>query len=135
MSDVKSSPCKDCRAICCRYVALPIDEPTTAGDFDDIRWYISHRKVSVFIDDGDWYICFKSPCKFLTKDNRCSIYENRPRICRKYKTTNCEFTGEGKPYDIKFDRPEQITEYAKKYLREKYSRRKKRAKGKRGKRA
>ncbi len=128
MSKSKQSPCSKCNALCCKYVALQIDNPETPGDFDDIRWYISHKNVYVFVENGDWFICFLSRCKFLTKDNKCAIYENRPRICRNYKTTNCEFTGEEEAYDLKFTKPEQIQEYAKKYLREKYSKRRKRKK-------
>ncbi len=116
------NPCLRCKAICCRYVALPIDTPETKGDFDDIRWYIAHRGVWVFVEDGDWYICFQSKCRYLDGDNKCTIYDRRPRICRGYKTNNCEFTGEGEAYDMKFKKPEDIEEYAKEYLKKKRNR-------------
>jgi len=118
----KSNPCSSCSAICCRYIALPIDKPQTAGDFDDIRWYLAHEKVSVFVDDGDWYISFTSRCRYLTKDLRCRIYADRPRICRNYKTKDCEFIGEGDAYDMIFNKPEDIEQYAKEFLRKKYRR-------------
>lgn len=37
-------------------------------------------------DDGDW-ILNSVPCPFLLDDNRCSIYENRPRACASYPHT------------------------------------------------
>jgi len=115
----KDNPCKRCDAICCKHVAMEIDKPETRGDFDDIRWYLAHKKVSVFTEDGDWFVQFKSPCRYLTADNRCSIYENRPRICRQHSTDGCELTGEDDPDDLNFTKPEQIEAYAKQYLRDK----------------
>lgn len=124
----KSNPCRTCDGLCCRYVALPIDDPETAGDFDDIRWYIAHDRVSVFVDEGDWYVNFKSKCRHLSKDRRCDMYAKRPRICRNHKSDNCEFNGEGEIYEMEFTTPEQIEEYAKQFLRKKYARRKRRKK-------
>jgi len=111
------NPCSKCDAMCCRYVAVQIDTPTTPTDFEDIRWYVSHRKVWVFMDDGDWYVCLDTPCKFLSRDHRCKIYEARPRICRKYTTRTCEFNGSGRPFDQKFTHPRQIQDYADAYFR------------------
>ncbi len=76
----------------------------------------------MFVEDGDWYICFQSKCRYLDGDNKCTIYDRRPRICRGYKTNNCEFTGEGEAYDMKFKKPEDIEEYAKEYLKKKRNR-------------
>lgn len=126
----KEDPCLKCNGICCRYVALPIDDPETKSDFDDIRWYIAHRGVWVFVEDGDWYVCFDAKCDFLDKNNRCKIYETRPKICRGYETDECEFFGEGEAYDMKFTRIEEIEKYAEDFLKEK---RKKKAKKKKKK--
>lgn len=38
-------------------------------------------------EDGD-YVLQSSPCTFLGSDNRCSIYEDRPKACREYPHTN-----------------------------------------------
>jgi len=123
------NPCIDCGAICCRYVSIQIDQPTTRRDFEDIRWYIAHRDVWVFVEDGDWYVCVERKCKYLAKDNTCKIYEDRPSICRAYKVEDCERNGQGDPYDMKFTRPEEVVEYAKEYFRRR--RAKARAKAKR----
>jgi uncharacterized protein len=38
-------------------------------------------------DDGDYV--FKSfPCPFLLHDNRCRVYDDRPKACREYPHTN-----------------------------------------------
>jgi len=111
-----SSLCEHCTAVCCRYIALPIDKPRTRKDFEDIRWYLAHENVVVFVEDGDWYISFLTPCRYLTPDNRCGIYERRPAICRRYRTTNCDYhTGEYK-YDFYFTRPEELAEYVEQFV-------------------
>lgn len=83
------NPCDGCDH-CCRYVALPISTPRTRRDFEEIRWYVLHQNVSVYIDwDGDWMIQFDSPCEWL-KDGRCVHYELRPQICRDHDPAGCE---------------------------------------------
>jgi len=37
--------------------------------------------------DGD-YVVKSSPCPFLGEDNKCSIYEDRPRDCARYPYTD-----------------------------------------------
>lgn len=120
--NVHSNPCFRCNGRCCQHVALPIDTPKTAGDFDDIRWYLTHRQVSVFVEDGDWYIQFKSKCRHLNEQMRCDIYATRPRICRKYNSNECEFTGDDDLHEHEFSRVEDIDRYAKEYLRKKQRR-------------
>lgn len=124
-SSSEENPCFKCKAQCCGHVAVPIDKPTTEGDFDDLRWYLAHKDVTVFVEDNDWYICFTTPCRFLKKNYRCGIYETRPTICRKYKTDTCEGTSTDDPYDLKFDTVEQVETYAKEYLNKRKARQKK----------
>ena len=38
-------------------------------------------------EEGD-YVLKGSPCKFLGSDNKCLVYENRPKACREYPHTN-----------------------------------------------
>jgi len=101
--------CRKCGAKCCKYYALEIDEPDTRKEFDDIRWYVAHEKTSVFVEDGKWYLHVFARCNYLDKDNRCRIYEKRPRICRKYNMTECEF--EGWEPELLFRKPEEVEAY------------------------
>ncbi len=111
-----TSLCEKCVALCCRYFALPIDNPTDVTDYDNIRWYLLHENVVVFIEDGQWYIGVLTKCKHLQPDNRCGIYETRPRICRKYTTDNCDYHGAEYGYDKLFTSAEQLREFAEKEL-------------------
>lgn len=103
--------CEHCLAACCRYIALPLDRPTTAKDYDDIRWYLMHQGISVFVEEGDWYIQFQTRCKNLGLDNRCGIYDSRPQICRTYEPGECDYAGGTYGYDHLFTHPQQIDEY------------------------
>ncbi len=106
-----SNLCEHCAAACCRYLALPLDKPTSARDHDDIRWYLMHEDVSVFVEEGDWYIQYQTTCKNLGADNICTVYETRPEICREYKSDGCDYSGGTYDYDHLFTHPKQIEEY------------------------
>lgn len=119
--------CEHCTGECCRYIALPIDEPETRRDFEDIRWYLMHEGVIVFVEEGDWYIQIRTTCKHLQPDFKCGVYETRPTICREYKAEDCDYVGGDYKYEHLFTLPEQIAEYAKRHLREQRKKRRKRA--------
>jgi Fe-S-cluster containining protein len=103
--------CEHCTAVCCRYIALPIDTPRQRSDFDDIRWYLLHEGVSIFVEEGDWYISFVSNCRHLQPDSRCGIYETRPRICREYSTSGCDYHSGDYGWEAHFTCPEHLDEY------------------------
>ncbi|MCI0499047.1 MAG: YkgJ family cysteine cluster protein [Planctomycetales bacterium] len=105
-------PCKKCTGRCCRYFALPIDTPQEWDDFDDIRWYLSHEDVTVFVEKGDWYLNVKNTCRYLCpKDFRCRNYELRPHICRKYNTGTCDLMGDEYDHEMHFLDDRQMEEY------------------------
>lgn len=103
--------CEFCNGKCCRYIALPIEKPTTYEEFDETRWYLLHEKTSVFVEDGSWFLLVHTPCRALDDKNRCRIYETRPQICREYSTAKCEYD-DLFLFEQFFETPEQIEEYA-----------------------
>jgi Fe-S-cluster containining protein len=102
--------CDFCTAKCCRYFALPIDQPTCREDFETIRWFLMHDRAAVFRERDTWYLVVHTDCKHLQRDNRCGIYATRPPICREYSTTDCEYDDDW-TYDGYFELPEQVEEY------------------------
>lgn len=106
--------CEHCAAACCRYLALPLDKPKTARDYDDIRWYLMHEGIDVFVEDGDWYIQIKTRCKNLGDDNRCNIYDTRPEICREYEPKDCDYSVGTYGYEHLFTHAKQIEEFYRK---------------------
>jgi Fe-S-cluster containining protein len=126
--------CDKCSALCCRYFVLEIDKPLTRGQFDDVRWYLVHENTFVFIEDRRWYLGVYARCKHLQEDNRCGIYETRPKICRKYSTESCDYHGGDYGWEKLFSSAEQLACYADEWLeKERQKAKRKRQKGKNGK--
>jgi Fe-S-cluster containining protein len=103
--------CDHCTGKCCRYFSLPIDTPSNWDDFDSIRWYLAHAQTKVYVEKKTWYLLVTTRCQYLTKDNRCGIYLNRPKICREYSSDECEYDSDY-VFEQVFETPEQIWEYA-----------------------
>jgi Fe-S-cluster containining protein len=114
--NVMSCLCDKCAALCCRYIALPIDNPETLKDYDNIRWYLIHENIVVFVEKRQWYVSFFTKCKHLQTDNRCGIYFTRPKICRGYDTNNCDWHGGEYGYTHLFTSAEQLCDYVQKKL-------------------
>ena len=57
--------------------------PLSKSDIKRIKRYLAHKKVKA-VNRGN---CMELDCicPFLNKDNRCNIYEVRPKICRVYQ--------------------------------------------------
>ncbi len=110
----KKSQCDLCTGLCCRYFALPIENPEDREDFDDIRWYLCHENVTVFVEDGQWYVNVNNKCKNLSsKDSRCDIYNRRPKICRSYDHDECDYVEGDYDYELHFTDDKQMEEYIK----------------------
>jgi len=106
----KDNPCSGCD-LCCRHIALEIDKPETEKEFDQIRWFLVHKNVWIFIDnDGSWNMQVNTPCEKL-KDGLCSIYEKRPKICQDYSSDNCEKNGDGDSFKIIWKSLEEFEEW------------------------
>ncbi len=106
------APCNECGGKCCEYVAIEIDKPTSKSDYDNVRWYLVHRNVNIFIDhDSKWFIEFRTPCEKQQFDKRCSIYEIRPKICRDHGNVEGECEFYDNPYKKYFKTAEEFQLY------------------------
>jgi uncharacterized protein len=80
--------CLEC-ANCCRSISPAMKD-------SDIRRMASELRINeaeliqrfLLVDEDGDYVFRSSPCPFLEKDNRCSIYDVRPRACREYPHTD-----------------------------------------------
>ena len=82
--------CSECDGECCKRMAIAIDKPVTSVDYEDIKWYVFHKNVWVYIDfSDDWYVQFNSPCINLV-DGQCTIYDERPPLCKDFPISECE---------------------------------------------
>jgi len=84
--------CLDC-ANCCKGIP-PIVNKTDAQriakklGLSTAAFSEKHLTVD---EDGDT-VMNQSPCPFLLEDNKCSIYEFRPKACREYPHTATDFS-------------------------------------------
>jgi Fe-S-cluster containining protein len=88
-SPARSVPCTSC-GLCCTYVTLDVDAPTTVRQATTLLWYLYHPGISLYVDEGAWMVQLDSRCTFLGPDRRCTIYEQRPPICREFEADSCE---------------------------------------------
>lgn len=102
--------CSECRGECCKKLAFQVEKPRTKEDFEDMKWYLYHEGVLVYIDNcGDWMVQVPVKCTKLDKDGRCTIYKDRPPICRNSAVKDCEMnTNE---MDVIFKTVEDLEDY------------------------
>ncbi len=105
--------CQKCRSTCCKYMAIEIDEPTTLEEFDNIRWYCSHKETWVFKEDGDWYVVFNGACDKLDEKGGCTIYDTRPQVCRDHEFGECDYFLRGE-FDLEMHTLEEVDAYLRK---------------------
>jgi len=111
--NVEHSPCHDCD-ICCKYICMEIDKPKTEKDFDEIKWFLLHKDIWVYVDnDHSWNIQFNAKCEKL-KNGLCQIYKKRPQICREHSHENCEKYGYGNPHKFLFKNLKELENWLEK---------------------
>ncbi|GBE31194.1 flagellin N-methylase [bacterium BMS3Bbin05] len=112
MTKEKMLNCDDC-CDCCKYVAIEVDKPACKKDYSDFFWYLLHEDISLFIDhDNSWNIEIKNPCEALDENSKiCTVYEDRPVICRKYSLDICTTHSTGEYYKEKFDTQDDLKKY------------------------
>jgi len=113
LSLAKITPtCDGCVAHCCRYVAVEIETPRSRWQFDQVRWLLLHENVAVYVGtDRRWYVEFRTKCRALGDDHRCTIYPERPDLCRAYEVKTCPRWASGKAYLVRFESDREYADY------------------------
>ncbi len=103
--------CNECKGDCCRRIAVYIPKPRSKADFEDIKWYLYHEGISVYIDNEDeWLVVYPAKCMNL-KQGKCMIYDHRPPVCRDAKVSECERNI--KEVKVLFENVEDLERYRK----------------------
>jgi Fe-S-cluster containining protein len=102
--------CDHCTGKCCRYFSLPVATPTTPDDYDAIGAYLDSSEALVYVEKGTWYAVVMTRCHFLTRENRCRIYLNRPKVCQEYTTADCEYDTDW-TFERVFETADQLRDY------------------------
>ncbi len=80
--------CLKC-ANCCKttspiFIQSDIDRMAKALKMKSGEFIVQYLEMD---EDGD-FVLRSAPCPFLGEDNKCLVYEDRPRACREYPHTN-----------------------------------------------
>lgn len=109
-----ASNCDDC-GLCCTYLNITVDRPTSEEDVKTLMWYQYHKKAELYFDkDGDYSLVFNKRCEQLDENNLCAIYERRPSICRQFSAKNCHGKEFGNTVKAHFDTEETLIRFFKK---------------------
>lgn len=107
----KTNKCKECPAICCKYITLEFKIPKNIDDFQKARNLLLHENVEIIIEeDGTWWLKLISNCKKLNNENLCNIYKTRPKPCKEFSITQCPFYTDNESL-IEFKTIEDIDKY------------------------
>jgi len=80
--------CLEC-ANCCKTTS-PIFLQTDIDRLAKVFRMKSSEFIEMYLhrdEEGD-FVLNSSPCPFLGEDNKCFVYESRPKACREYPHTN-----------------------------------------------
>lgn len=77
--------CTHCTA-CCSYLRLQV---SPAYKEEDVRRWIELHGIRLKEMNGGLFAYIPMPCSAL-KDGRCSIYEERPDVCRSWPTSQAD---------------------------------------------
>jgi len=116
----------ECKGRCCRYITIQISAPRDKIDMEEIRWFLAHRDISVYVVSRRWNVEVRNRCKYLNSRNLCDIYEKRPEICSLYDFESCEYPKRPK-HKLQFDTIEQFDAWRARKRRQQQLRRKRRA--------
>jgi len=72
-------------AKCCEYFMFEIagNNKQWISELSEFLKFTRPDLASIMEEGENYLLKFKAPCQYL-KDKKCSIYEDRPKICREF---------------------------------------------------
>jgi hypothetical protein len=98
--------CDGCPGMCCNGLEEQVIRPRTKKDIADYRWQLHFENTHYFIRNRRWYQLTLGACQYLDDNHFCTIYEDRPEVCRDHLPPACERHGE--IFDVIFRTPEDF---------------------------
>lgn len=80
--------CRECGAQCCKFISISLGEFPEELDSNPERYFNLHENIRVVETRYGKEIVIYSPCRALREDNTCSIYADRPDMCRNFNERN-----------------------------------------------
>lgn len=76
----RTGNCECGKALCCTHITFVVPRIITR----DGEKYYRLRKILIKKEKSKTYLRIPMRCNWLTEDNKCRNYPNRPLSCRKY---------------------------------------------------
>ena len=92
-----------CTKLCTQsYCCITINQKIENIDYDQMLWQIAHDNIELFVagNPPQWFLLVHTRCSKLNEYNLCTIYEDRPKVCKEYSNVGCEYD---MPLDEKFN--------------------------------
>ncbi len=84
----KDYDCLDC-ANCCKSISPIVTEQDVKRISKSLKMKVrSFVDEYLFVDHDEDYVFKQTPCPFLQDDNKCFVYDDRPKACREYPHTD-----------------------------------------------
>lgn len=81
--------CERCKGACCEAFSLPVSDLSGVPNDDALTWVLLHGDTGSASperpDHWDGYVEFECSCKALDQFGSCSIYQDRPQVCRDFE--------------------------------------------------
>ncbi|MBL3526701.1 MAG: YkgJ family cysteine cluster protein [gamma proteobacterium endosymbiont of Lamellibrachia anaximandri] len=101
---------------CCTYITEALGvAPRAKSDFEHLLWQVSHQGVEIYKDEDGWFLIFQGRCEHIQPGGGCSIYDERPQICRDYDNDWCELDASAEEgFELYFRNYAELLSYCKK---------------------
>jgi len=121
-TDADARKCQqECGARCCRYITVILPAPRSKWDLDEWGWFLAHEGISIYFAGRRWRMEMRLRCRYLNHRNACTIYGQRPEVCRFYSQEFCEFSRRSKHLHH-FDSKEEFDRWRQKKERDRRKR-------------
>lgn len=109
--DMKKSKnlCNGCPALCCKNLVMCINKPRTKSEVEDLEWQVRFDSVNIYIHHQRWHLLIEGKCMYLSEDDLCTIYEQRPKKCRNHNPPYCERYDTW--HDVFISNPEELRKH------------------------
>ena len=126
MDEISRTCMEECGARCCRYITVVLPPARREYELDEWGWFLAHENVSIYFAGRQWRLEMRCRCRYLDANNACTIYDQRPEVCRYYERDSCEFSGKVKHLHH-FDTKEELDRWREQRRERERRRRRRRA--------
>jgi Fe-S-cluster containining protein len=85
------SDCRECGAKCCKFLSISLGDFPAELDCSPERYFALHEHIRIVETRFGKEAVIDSRCSALREDDTCSIYGDRPDLCRNFNKRTARF--------------------------------------------